>query len=235
MTPLLSVRSAASAVLCVALVAGCASAPPPDWQLASASALQQGVDAYLSGLDKVASAEFARGQREVRRTADPDTVARAYLIECAARVAAADTPDCASVPGLADAQAATQAYARYLMGEASAVDQALLPEAQRLVSGRGLQDAASALRGVQESWSRLVAAGVLWRRGQLSLDAVVVAVDTAAAQGWSRAAGQWLTVQRELLTQAGDREGAAAVQRRLDLLLSTPATLKSPTATAPPN
>lgn len=224
MTLLTPVRLAASVSLALSLLAGCASAPPPDWQLASASALQQGVDAYLSGLDKVASAEFARGQREVRRTAEPDSVARAYLIECAAYVAAARAMDCADVPGLSDAHPPTQAYARYLMGEATEQDRALLPQAQQGVSGADAQAGAAALKGVGESWARLVAAGVLWRRSQLSLESVAMAVDTAAAQGWSRAVASWLTVQKDMLVQTGDQDSAQRVQRRLDLMLRpTPA------------
>ena len=207
----------------VGLLLGCSSAPPvPDWQLASASALQQGVEAYLSGLDRVANAEFARGQREVRRTADPDAVARAYLMACAAHVAAAETSDCTQVPALADAHADTQAYARYLKGQATAQDTARLPITQRGVSGVALAESATALAAVNESWSRLVAAGVLWQRAELSAAGVAVVVDTAAAQGWARALSQWLVVQRDMLTKAGDQSGAERVQRRLELLLNQP-------------
>lgn len=212
-----------------ALLIACSSQPVPDWQIASASAVQQAVDAYLSGIDKVADVEFARAQREARRSADPEAVARTYLMACAAHVSALDFVDCGEEPGLRDASAATQAYARYLMAMATSEDLALLPKTQRSVATQAREGRAVAVADLDLAWSRLVAAGVLWRQGQRDLAVAQVAVDTASAQGWSRAVGVWLKAQQQLLSEAGQAEAAARVQRRLDLLLN------SPTATARPN
>ena len=219
--------------LCAGLwcaLAACSSAPPlPDWQVATARAIEQGVDAYLSGLDRVARAEFARAQTEVRRSADPDAVARVYLMRCAAQVAALDFVDCAQPPGWVDASASTQAYARHLMAQAQSTDLALLPEAQQGVMRRDDVTAqVQALRDTPAAWSRLVAAGVLWRQGQRDPALAQVAVDTASAQGWSRALGQWLVAWQVALSAAGETEAAARAQRRLELLLSSPAAAKSP-------
>lgn len=208
----------------------CSSAPPPpDWQVASARAIEQAVDAHLSGQDRVARAEFARAQAEVRRSADPDAVARVYLMRCAAQVAALEFVDCAQPPGWRDAAPSTQAYARHLMAQAQPADLALLPEAQRKVMSR--DDVAAQVQAVLDTpaaWSRLVAAGVLWRRGQRDPALAQVAVDTASAQGWSRALGQWLVAWQAALSAAGQTEAAARAQRRLELLLNSPAAAKPP-------
>lgn len=207
----------------------CAALPVPDWQVASARAVEQGVDAYLSGLDNVAQVEFSRAQREARRSADPEVVARTYLAACAAHVAALDWAACGHEPGLADATAETQAYARYLMGQAQAADLPLLPETQRTVATRALGQHASAVAKLDQAWSRLVAVGVLWRQGVRDPALAQLAVDTASAQGWSRAVGVWLQAQQALFEQTGQLEAAQRVQRRLDLLL------KPPAAATPPN
>ena len=220
-------RGVVAAASCGGLVA-CGSAPVPDWQVASASAVQQAVDAYLSGVDKVAEVEFARAQREARRSADPEAVARTYLMACAAHVSALDFVDCAHAPGLGDASAETQAYARYLMAQASPEDIGRLPKTQRGVAQASPDRRAVALADVDLAWSRLVAAGVLWRQGQRDPAVARVAVDTASAQGWSRAVGVWLKAQQQLLEADGQTEAAQQVQRRLDLLLSPPAATTRP-------
>lgn len=219
--------------LCTALavfISACASTPVADWQIASANALRQGVDAFLSGLDKVAQVEFDRAQRETRRSGDPDLIARTDLLRCAAQLAALEFADCSQAAGLADATASTQAYARHLMATASAADWPLLPEAQRGVARHHSAPAqAAAIKDIDAAWSRLVAAGVLWRRGQGSAEVAEIAVQTASAQGWSRALAVWLRAWKSALEQAGQTEAAALAQRRLDLLLTPPA------AATPPN
>jgi hypothetical protein len=69
-----------------------------------------------------------------------------------------------------------------------------------------------------DAWSRLVAAGVMWQTQRISLDAVGIAVDTAAQEGWTRALGHWLQIQREMLKAAGRPAEADRVQRRIDVL-----------------
>jgi hypothetical protein len=78
--------------------------------------------------------------------------------------------------------------------------------------------AAVALRGVADPLARLVAAGVLVRRGATNRAAIEVAVDTASDQGWRRPLLAWLTLQRTLAEQAGDTAAADRLRRRIELV-----------------
>ena len=78
--------------------------------------------------------------------------------------------------------------------------------------------AAVALRGVANPLARLVAAGVLVRRGATNRAAIEVAVDTASDQGWRRPLLAWLTLQRTLAEQAGDTAAADRLRRRIELV-----------------
>lgn len=215
-------------VLATCGLMGCASPPVPDWQIAHARASQQGVAAYLSGLDAVAQIEWARAQREARRSANADAVARTDLMACAARISALDFVDCTQAAGLSDASAATQAYARFLMGHLHGDDAERLPDTQRSVFTRTGAAQLEALSALDQAWSRLVAAGVLWRMGSRDPSVAEIAVDTASQQGWTRALGAWLQAQQAVLREAGQHEAAQRVGRRLELLFDQPTRPASP-------
>ena len=222
----------------LALIAGCGSSPPtPEWKIDSAASVEQAVQAYLSGRDAVADTEFKRAEREVRRTASADALARVLAVQCAARVAAVLPADCDAVIGAPDAASQTRHYARYLSAqELSGEALSQLPSSQQAAAQSSLAESASALRQVASPVSRLVAAGVMWQRQRLGFEGVQIAVDTASEQGWSRALWHWLSVQKELLVAKGEVERAAFVQRRMDLLsgaaLSAPAAAPNPATEA---
>lgn len=169
----------------------------------------------------------------------------------------ASGPECPEVAALhpQDLSPALQVYPRYLAAQVQAADLALLPAAQqplaRLVlagptggaDGAGSAgvrptvtsaQAAAVLAAVTDPLSRLVGAAV-WLRAQLlsALPAqdpvVVLAVDTASAQGWSRPLMAWLGWQAQRAEETGQTELAARLRRRMDLLVpATPTPSKSP-------
>ena len=193
------------------LLTACASGPPPpDWQLNAKSSLERATEAYLSGDGRVETAEFARARAELARTGRADLLARAELTRCAARVASLEFDDCPGFAALAeDSAPAERAYARYLSGQATPQDLTLLPEAQR-----------EAPAGIKDPLSRLVAAGVLLRSGRAAPDTLyALAVDTASAQGWRRPLLAWLHLQAQRAEAAGEVQTAAALRRRIELVL----------------
>lgn len=75
--------------------------------------------------------------------------------------------------------------------------------------------------------SRLVAAGVLFKTGRADASTMVLASDTASAQGWSRPLLAWLQVRVQHAEQtagAGDTDAVARLKRRIALVLQTPPT-----------
>ncbi|MEG1042677.1 MAG: hypothetical protein RSE94_22450, partial [Pseudomonas sp.] len=107
-----------------------------------------------------------------------------------------------------------------------AADVALLPEAQRAVAAQlaGSANSAAAapviqaVAGIKDPLPRLVAAGVALRAGAASPQLLQLGVDTASAQGWRRAVMAWLLLQAKAAEQGGDAAGAAAIERRIQLL-----------------
>lgn len=228
-------RFSGLACLPLALLAACASGPkPPDWSINAVGHMERATQAYLSGDTRVQAREYALARTEVARTARPELLARVELARCAAQVASLQLDDCpAFAPLRQDATDTERAYADYLHGQQlPAARAALLPAAHRAVAAGG-----TALPAADEPLARLIAAGVLLRRSQLTPDHVSQAVDTASGQGWRRPLLAWLGVQARLADERGDAEAAARARRRMDLVqplspASAPATTPAP-ASAP--
>ena len=202
----------------LAVLAGCADKPRvPDWQANAHGALERYVKASLSGDARVESSEFERARLELASTGEPTMVARAELTRCAVRVASLVLDPCDGFERLrADAPAAERAYADYLAGRVAPPDVALLPPQHRVVA-MGQGDDAGAVKAIADPLARLVAAGVLFRSGRASPEVLVLASDTASAQGWRRPLLAWLGVRALRAEQAGAVDEAQRLRRRMAL------------------
>ncbi len=201
-------------VPCV-LLAACASGPQaPEWQLEAKGSIERSVTAYMEGNARVELAELHRARSQLSRSGRADLLANAELLHCASRVASLVFEPCTGFEAISqDATEASRAYADYLKGRVQPQAVALLPEAQRGVATGG----ASALPGIADPLSRLVAAGVLLQTGQADPTVIRVAIDTASAQGWRRPLLAWLGVQLQRAEQGGDTQEAARLRRRISL------------------
>ena len=203
----------------VVLLAACGNTPPvPDWQLNAKGAMERAHEAYLVGNTRVEAAEFAKARSEVASTGRADLVARLELARCALRVASLVFEECVAFTPLAqDVGDAERAYAAYIAGRGQLEHAALLPEQHRavLLAGTQIPD----LKGVTDPLARLVAAGVLLQQGRAEPATITLAITTASDQGWRRPLLAWLGVQAQRAEQAGDREAAERVRRRIGLLL----------------
>jgi hypothetical protein len=197
-------------------LAACSSGPKPaDWQLEAKTASERAVAAYMEGNTRVEAVEFARARSEVGSTGRVDLAARVELLRCASRTASLVFEPCAGFERLRDdAPAAERAYADYLAGRLQPQDLALLPATQRAAAGGD----AAAVKALADPLSQLVAAAVLFQRGQASPAVLQQAVDTSSAQGWRRPLLAWLGVQAQLAEKAGDTGQAALLRRRMTLV-----------------
>jgi len=183
------------AALIALLVAGCGGGPQPaDWQLNAVQAMQAFERLYFAGQTQSAEREFQEAKTQIARTGRADLMARAELRRCAVRAAALEFDDC---PGF-----------ERLRGEAGKEELAY----REYLKGRG------SFKGSEEPISRLVAAAVDMKKGNINPARINAAVDTASAQGWRRPLLAWLGVQLKRAEAAGDGETAARLKRRMELV-----------------
>ena len=212
-------KSAVSLALVAALLGACASGPPvPDWESNAKTAMDHAVAAYLTGDTRLAASDFERARSEIARTGRIDLLGRAELVRCAVQVASLVFEPCEAFEKLRpDSPAPERAYADYLAGRVQPQDIALLPPQHHAVASATLSadNAVAALRAIEDPLSRLVAIGVLFQSGRANPTAIVLAADTASAQGWRRPLLAWLNVQLALAEKAGDTGDAAQLRRRI--------------------
>lgn len=207
-----------AAMACLLLLAACAGGPPPPaWQTNAHASLEAYTDAWLHGNDRLAAAAFDSARRELASTGQAEQVAVAELTRCALQIAGVamlaaplGDPCPGFAPLAADAGDKARAYADFLAGKK--VDTKLLPPQYASFS-----DAAS-LQRIDDPLSRLIAAGVLLRKGALPPDGVALAVDTASTQGWRRPLLAWLGIQERLAETRGDKALAEAARKRAALV-----------------
>jgi hypothetical protein len=208
------VKFAVPALIALVLSA-CGSKPQaPDWQMNARGALDRFEQAWLTGEQRAAEAEFTRARNELAATGDAALVARAELTRCALQVASLVFEPCPEFELLgADAGQGERAYADYLQGAPVAAQ--LLPAQHRAVAGGAAS--AKSVESIDDPLSRLVAAGVLMRSGRGSPELMQLAADTASRQGWRRPLLAWLGAQLKLAEQRGVQEEVARLQRRIAL------------------
>jgi hypothetical protein len=199
-------------------LAGCAgNRMIPDWQINAHGALKSSIMAYLVGNSKLATMEFYRARREISSTGRADLMARAELMRCAAQVASLEFSNCEPFQMmLQDAAAEERAYADYLGGNWVELDTELLPAQHRAV----LTITGGTLNAIEDPLSRLVAAGVLLRKGILTPEDITIVVQTASDQGWRRPLLAWLGVAIRRAEQSNDKEEVLLIQRRINLISS---------------
>jgi hypothetical protein len=203
-----------SLCLIALLLSACGSKPvQPAWRSNAASSLDGFSAAYLKGDTGIAEVEFTRARSEMGSTGRADMVAHAELVRCAVRVASLDVGECTGFTALAqDATPAERAYAAYLAGRFQGLDPTLLPEQHRpIAAGTG------GLAAVADPLSRLIAAGAMLQAGRIAPPDIVVATDTASAQGWRRPLLMWLNVSQERALAVGDTAEVERIRRRIAL------------------
>jgi hypothetical protein len=204
-------------LLAAMLIAGCASKPvEPSWRTNAAGSLDSFTAEYLKGNSAIAATDFARARSEMASTGRADLVAHAELVRCAVYTASLVVGECKGFAELAaDATPAERAYAAYLAGQWQGLDAALLPEQhQAIARGTG------GLAGVADPLARLVAAGAMLQAGRIAPPDIVIATDTASAQGWRRPLLMWLAAAEQRAIAVGDNAELARIRRRIALASS---------------
>lgn len=206
-------------------LSGCAGTPPRDWQINAREALEQTLENYLIGNERLAQAEFVRAREAIATTGRIDLLARLALARCAAQVASLAAAENAGCPEFevvqADARAEEKSYADFLAGRWQGLSVETLPKQYRPLLKHQTSPTnpvdIKQLMDIADPLARLIAAGVLLQRGQLLPEGIALAVDTASSQGWRRPLLAWLGVQAQRADAVGNSALAAQARRRIVL------------------
>jgi hypothetical protein len=202
------------------LLCACAGGPmAPEWQSQSHASLERFRQHYLEGNTPLAQRDFAEAKTAVAATGRPELTARVELVRCALGTAALDLDACSGFDAVRDdALADDRLYGDFVVGRLAEQDAASLPSQYRGIATGDETSRNKALQRIEDPVSRLVAAGVLFRLGQLSPDGLDAAIDTASAQGYRRPLLAYLNVQSKRAESAGDAAALQAIRKRIELV-----------------
>ncbi len=215
------------------LLGACAGQPAPDWQYEAKVAVERYMQHYLAGDVKLAQTSFAQARATVAATGDVAAVGHIELVRCGLHSAALDFAPCTGYTELAAIRTtpADSAYARFISADWHGMETKLLPAQYVALVGAASQPQAvinRAIVAISDPVSRLVASGLMVKRGTFDATTLQNAVDTASAQGWRRPLLTYLGLQAKL---GGDAATLAAIQARIRLVeqsmqpLAKPATV----------
>lgn len=209
-----------SLILSLLLAACGGGQAAPDWQYDAQTAVQRYTRHYLAGEVKLADASFSRARAAVAATGDVAAVGHIELVRCGLHAAALDFTPCSGYTELAGIRTTPvdSTYARFISGDWQGMETKLLPLQYAGLVGAASQPQAAinrAIVAISDPVSRLIASGLMVKRGTFDATTLQNAVDTASTQGWRRPLLTYLGLQ---VKQGGDAAALAAIQARIRLV-----------------
>ena len=216
-------------ILCLLFVllplAGCGPKPMP-WIEAGYQRMENFKTDFLTGRPPIVTdMHFAKAVEEIKKSGDLDLLGKLWLTRMALQVAVLEEPEDGEYPRIEAAQPvpANRDFYLFLKGNA-AVDRALLPAQYRAflsaLQGGNTTETEITVAKIDDSLSRLIAAG-LAVRGHAENEALLrMAVETASRNGWKRALLAWLNRLAVFYEASGEAAKASAVRQRIDLITS---------------
>ena len=211
-------------LVCSFLLAGCASKHIPDWTYAGYNQLETFKKSYLEGDEKIAALHFTKATTEIKKSGDPDILARAYLTKYAVETAALAAIDDRMYLTLAAVQSTPKnsAFYHFLRGDFDRMDTQYLPEQYRALADvlrKGNQtDLTGDVTKIDDHLSRLIAAGIIVQHREYDEKLLQTAVETASANGWKKALLAYLDKLADYYKTYKDTEKENRIRQRIDLM-----------------
>lgn len=203
----------------------CAGRVIPDWTITGYNRLEDFKKAYLEGDLRIANLHFLKAVEEIKKSGDPDILAKAYLIRMGVESAALDE---IKAEGFLKADAVESnvenlSYYHLMTGRLEAVRvDALPPTYRELYRALGREGdragVGKAVGAIEDPISRLIACGIAVRAERADEEVLKIAVDTASQQGWKKALTAYMERLRDYYATRGMDERAVGIGKRLDLI-----------------
>ena len=195
------------------LLTACGSGGPPvpDWKSDSVDFIERYKKQALLGENTLAERYFQQALRATGGGGRVSETGRLWLVHCATRRASLLDDNCSEYVDLAkvETSAEDRAYYQFVTLNWSGLDVAKLPaQYAPLVKADPMRINAQ-IAAIEDPLSRLLAASLVTLRGQADHATLVLAMETASAQGWR----QPLLTYLKLLEKSAAERGATSAQQ----------------------
>jgi hypothetical protein len=209
----------------LALLTACGSGgpPPPDWKSDAADLIARYQKHALLGENVLAERYFQQAVAATGGAGRVAETARLWLVHCATRRAMLIDDACAEYADLApiEPNAADQTYYHFVTLHWEAIDAGLLPSQHRDLVRSPADKRPAIVARIEDPLARLLDAGLLVMRREADADTLVLAAETASAQGWRQPLLTYLKLQEQQAATRGDITEQARLARRIQLVEQT--------------
>ena len=204
------------------LLTACGSGgpPPPDWKSDAADLIERYQKHALLGENLLAERYFEQAVAATGGAGRVAETARLWLVRCATRRAMLIDDACAGYADLARfaPDSADQAYHRFVTLRWDAVDAGLLPAQHRDLVRAPADKRPAIVARIEDPLARLLDASLLVMRQEADADTLVLATETASAQGWRQPLLTYLKLQHQQAAARGDAAEQARLAQRIQLV-----------------
>lgn len=210
------------ALACLLLLSACGSGgpPPPDWKTDSADLIERYKKHALLGENILAERYFQQAVAATGGAGRVTETARLWLVRCATRRAMLIDDACHEYIDLAriEPNAADQAYYQFLTLRWDNTDVSQLPKQHRDLVRAASGTRRALLDRIEDPLARLLGASLLVMRQEADAATLVLATDTASAQGWRQPLLTYLKLQEKQAVSQGQMIESARLARRIQLV-----------------
>ncbi len=210
------------ALACLFLLSACGSGgpPPPDWKTDSADLIERYKKHALLGENTLAERYFQQAVAATGGAGRVTETARLWLVRCATRRAMLIDDACHEYTDLAriESNTADQAYYQFLTLRWDAADIGQLPKQHRDLVNAPSGSRRALLDKIEDPLARLLGASLLVMRQEADDATLVLASDTASAQGWRQPLLTYLKLQEKQAVSQGRAIEHARLVRRIQLV-----------------
>jgi len=214
------------ALTALLLLGACGSTPPPNWKTDAADLIERYKKHALRGENTLAERYFQQAVGATGGAGRVADTAHLWLVRCATRRAMLIDDRCADYAELArfEPNPADHAYYQFLTLQWAALDPSLLPGHHRNFLNAATHNNAatrnSALAAIDDPLARLLDASLLVMQQQADAATLVLATDTASAQGWRQPLLTYLKLRAQHAEAQGDALERATLRQRIQLVES---------------
>ena len=205
-------------------ICACSFKPLPRWMDTASRQLENYKTNFLADTEGASEPHFAKARTAISSNNDLNLLATAYLTKYALHTAVLENFDDSEFIRIDKLQpnAANRAYHDFLKGDFRQITPDKLPDQYKnlpaLMINRDLPAAAREIAAISDPLSLLIACGVWVKYLPVDESILLLAIDTAARQGWRRPLWAYLTRLQQYYADRRETAKSENIKERLELL-----------------
>ncbi|HSW60875.1 MAG TPA: hypothetical protein VLJ60_08755 [bacterium] len=197
----------------------CSSQPAPAWQQESFVNMNNFISNFMEGNGKFADSYYKRLVESLQMTTDPDEIVKAHLIRCSLDYSLMNYRTCIEAEPLLDILRKNEntVYYNFISSKNSDIP-SKYKEIEKHTSPCDTAKLNKAVKKLDEPLSKLIASSFAVKNNCYDENTLLNAIETAAKEGWKKAAVSYIVFSAEHFDRKGESEKAEDLRKRIDFL-----------------